>query len=242
MTGDTLRRTLAQVTCWMLRRPAAETRTPSRGPVLGRLWLGVDGVGLSVTGGGPGRQSKVAATDEVSGQIEDLQVLLGQGPCVDAVATGAPVLVPDLDRPGLGARWPAFLPAASAVGVRASFALPLVVGEVRLGAMDLYRTETGRLDRRDLAEAEACAGAAVELLLALAHTGPPDRLPDFMQSGWVGSSVVHQASGMVMVQLSCDIGAAFAAMRARAYREERPLDELARDVIERRVRFGRSRS
>jgi AmiR/NasT family two-component response regulator len=63
-----------------------------------------------------------------------------------------------------------------------------------------------------------------------------------MQSGWVGSSVVHQASGMVMVQLSCDIGAAFAAMRARAYREERPLDELARDVIERRVRFGRSRS
>jgi hypothetical protein len=122
-----------------------------------------------------------------------------------------PCWSPTWTGPGSERRWPAFLPAASAVGVRASFALPLVVGEVRLGAMDLYRTETGRLDRRDLAEAEACAGAAVELLLALAHTGPPDRLPDFMQSGWVGSSVVHQASGMVMVQLSCDIGAAFAA-------------------------------
>ena len=104
--------------------------------------LPVDGVGLSVTGG-PGRHSKVTATDEVSGHIEDLQVLLGQGPCVDAVATGAPVLVPDLEAPGVQARWPAFLPAVSAVGVRASFALPLVVGEVRLGAMDLYRSEVG---------------------------------------------------------------------------------------------------
>ncbi|HEV8167409.1 MAG TPA: GAF domain-containing protein, partial [Actinomycetota bacterium] len=101
--------------------------------------LPVDGVGLSVTGG-PGRHSRVAATDDVSSHIEDLQVLLGQGPCVDAVATGAPVLVPDLEAPGVEARWPAFLPAVSAVGVRASFALPLVVGEVRLGAMDLYRS------------------------------------------------------------------------------------------------------
>ena len=49
--------------------------------------LPVDGVGLSVTGG-PGRHSKVTATDQISGHIEDLQVLLGQGPCVDAVATG----------------------------------------------------------------------------------------------------------------------------------------------------------
>ena len=201
--------------------------------------LPVDGVGLSVTGG-PGRHSKVTATDDVSGHIEDLQVLLGQGPCVDAVATGAPVLVPDLDAPGVRARWPAFLPAVSAVGVRASFALPLVAGEVRLGAMDMYRSKVGGLGRQGEDEAQAYAGAAVELLLAAAQTEQQDRLPAGMRSGWAGSSVVHQASGMVMVQLDCDIAAAFAALRARAYREERPLADLARDVIERRVRFDRS--
>ena len=198
--------------------------------------LPVDGVGLSVTGG-PGRHSKVTATDEVSGHIEDLQVLLGQGPCVDAVATGAPVLVPDLDAPGVQARWPAFLPAASAVGVRASFALPLVVGEVRLGAMDLYRTEVGGLGRRGRGRGEGLRGGCRRAAARGSHTEQQDRLPAGMRSGWAGSSVVHQASGMVIVQLGRDIAAAFAALRARAYREERPLADLARDVLDRRVRL-----
>jgi len=106
--------------------------------------------------------------------------------------------------------------------------------------MDLYRTAVGGLGRRAENEAKAYAGAAVELLLAAAHSEQQDRLPAGMRSGWAGSSMVHQASGMVMVQLDSDIAAAFAALRARAYREERPLADLARDVIERRVRFDRS--
>ena len=63
--------------------------------------LAVDGVGLSMTNG-PGEHSKIAATDDVSDRIEDLQVLLGQGPCVDAVSTGEPVLVEDLAGPDVG--------------------------------------------------------------------------------------------------------------------------------------------
>jgi hypothetical protein len=198
--------------------------------------LPVDGVGLSVTGG-PGRQSTVTSTDQVSGQIEDLQVLLGQGPCVDAVATGVPVLVPDLHLPSVAARWPAFAPAAAAAGAGASFAVPLVVGDVRLGAMDLYRAEAGALARDDVEEAKAYADAVVELLLALEHSEPPDQLPESLRVGWMGSSVVHQASGMIMVQLGCDVAAAFAALRARAYREDRSLYDVALNVIERRVRF-----
>jgi GAF domain/ANTAR domain len=199
--------------------------------------LPVDGVGLSVTGG-PGRQSKVTATDDISGRIEDLQVLLGQGPCVDAVELGAPVLIPDLAEPSIGVRWPVFTPAASAAGVRASFAVPLVVGDVRLGAMDLYRAEVGQLDKVDVDEAQAYADAAVEVLLALQHTAAADAVSGPVAAAWAGSSIVHQATGMVMVQIDGDAAAAFASLRARAYQEDRALHDLARDVLERRVRFG----
>ena len=183
--------------------------------------LPVDGVGLSVTGG-PGRHSKVTATDDVSGHIEDLQVLLGQGPCVDAVATGAPVLVPDLEAPGVQARWPAFLPAVSAIGVSGPRS-PCRWSWARCGSARWTCTASRSAGWAGGAEdeAKAYAGAAVELLLAAAHTEQQDRLPAGMRSGWAGSSVVRQASGMVMVQLDCDIAAAFAALRARAYREER---------------------
>jgi hypothetical protein len=197
--------------------------------------LGVDGVGLSMTNG-PGKHSKVAATDDVSDRIEDLQVLLGQGPCVDAVTTGAPVLVGDLAGSAVGARWPIFAPAARAMGVRASFSVPLVVGELRLGAMDLYRGVVGPLHPRQVEEAEDYAKAAVNLLLERQRTIPAEPPPG--APGWAASSAVYQATGMVMVQMGTDAEGAFAALRARAYQEGRPLAEVAADVLDRRLRLA----
>ena len=195
--------------------------------------LRVDGVGVSVTSG-PGRHSRVAATDVVSGRIEDLQVLLGQGPCVDAVATGAPVLVDDIARQEVADRWPVFAPEAQSIGVRASFALPLVVGGLRLGAMDLYRKRVGPLSDTAVAEAQDYATAVVELLLHL-QNALPDAVRTTLEPGWASTSVVHQATGMVMVQLGMDGTSAFAALRARAFQEGRTLQEVAHDVLERRV-------
>jgi hypothetical protein len=197
--------------------------------------LRVDGVGVSVTAG-PGRPTRVAATDDVSGRIEDLQVLLGQGPCVDAVSTGQPVLVEDIHSPGVADRWPVFVPEVEAIGVRASFALPLVVGGLRLGAMDLYRKRSGPLDDGAVAEAQDYATAVVELLLHL-QLALPDAVRSTLEPGWAATSVVHQATGMVMAQLGTDGTSAFAVLRARAFQEGRTLQEVAHDVLDRRTRL-----
>ena len=50
-------------------------------------------------------------------------------------------------------------------------------------------------------------------------------------------SVVYQAVGMVSVQLEATTDEALARLKARAVKDERPLAELAKDVIERRARF-----
>ncbi|MGX6601924.1 hypothetical protein ACWKSP_07295 [Micromonosporaceae bacterium Da 78-11] len=62
------------------------------------------GAGVSVLAES-GRYSLLAAADAASERLEEMQFVLGEGPCVDATATGRPVLVGDLDeeRP---ARWP----------------------------------------------------------------------------------------------------------------------------------------
>jgi hypothetical protein len=186
---------------------------------------------------GPGEHRKVTATDEVSDRIEDLQVLLGQGPCVDAVRSGGPVLVADIARPDVSDRWPMFTPAAAALGVRASFALPLLVGELRLGALDLYRKSAGGLVDEQVEQAQDYASAAVNVLLEMQAASPAVDYED-VTLGRSGSSVVYQATGMVMVQLDTGAEAAFAALRARAYRDGRPLQEVARDVLDRRLRLA----
>jgi hypothetical protein len=49
--------------------------------------------------------------------------------------------------------------------------------------------------------------------------------------------VVHQASGMVAAQLDVTVGKALIRMRAYAFGNDRPLTEVARAVVDRRLRF-----
>ena len=61
-------------------------------------------------------------------------------------------------------------------------------------------------------------------------------------AGWrddptANQAEVHQATGMILVQLSVTAEAAFARLRAYAYAHDRRLGDVARDVVERRLRF-----
>lgn len=87
-----------------------------------------------------GNRGTVCATDERAAGIEDLQLTTGVGPCIDAVTSGSPVLIADLDRSeGVDlARW-APLGDLPASGVRVLFAFPLRIGAITVGALDLYR-------------------------------------------------------------------------------------------------------
>ena len=91
----------------------------------------------------------VGATDARSAALEAAQEESGEGPCVDSSLWGRPVLQPDLATTGPG-RWPAFSAGALEAGIGAVFALPLRVGGIRLGVLDLYRDQPGELSSREL--------------------------------------------------------------------------------------------
>src|ERR1700761_5757353 len=81
---------------------------------------GVDGAWVTVMSD-PARRVLVHATGAQAAELEDLQFTLGEGPCMDAFATGTPVLVPELGAPGWQARWPAFAVLGVAAGGAAVF-------------------------------------------------------------------------------------------------------------------------
>jgi hypothetical protein len=53
-------------------------------------------------------------------------------------------------------------------------------------------------------------------------------------------AVVHQAAGMISVQLDVSLHVALARLRAHGYSTGRPLLEVATDVVDRRVTFNDS--
>jgi hypothetical protein len=203
--------------------------------------LSVSGVGVALmTADGPSGVV-LAATDGRARQLEELQFAHGEGPCVEASSSGRPVLQPDLGAAG-SARWPRFRAAALDAGVHAIFAFPLRVGAIRVGVLDLYRDTPGPLSAPHLADALAFTDAATIVVL---------HLQDHDERGGVSSALtgpidsraeVHQATGMITIQLGINLAEALLRLRAHAYATGQTVSAVAADVVNRRLHFDDSES
>ena len=178
----------------------------------------------------------VCTTNEISALVEELQYALGEGPCVDAYHQDRPVLEPDLADPATP-RWPAFASPAVAAGVRAVFGFPLQVGAVRLGALNLYCDRPGALSDDQHADALVMADVAAQAVLVLQAGAPPGQLAEELEASGEFQYVVHQAAGMVAAQLDVSVGVALIRLRAYAFGNDRPLVEVAEQVVARTLRF-----
>jgi hypothetical protein len=191
--------------------------------------LPISGAGIALmTDSGPA--GTVAATDQLASLMEDLQFTLGEGPCVDSSLWGRPVLQPDLATTG-PARWPGFSAGALEAGIGAVFALPLRVGGIRLGVLDLYRDHPGALTPRELTEALAHADAATAILLHLQARTPANGTGSGLIPVIEDHAAVHQATGIVSVQADVTLTEALVLLRARAFAADRPVVALSRDVV-----------
>ena len=197
--------------------------------------LPVTGAGLSLMGDG-GVTDSVAATNGVAATMEALQFECGEGPCVEASRAGRPALFPELER--VAARWPGFGPAAVDAGIAAIFAFPLQIGGIRLGVLDLYRDVTGGLSAAHFGEALAYADAATSIVLHLQDQMPMGELHPQLFDPTHDRVEVHQATGMVSVQAGVGLTDALLLLRARAFADDRPVLEVARDVLAKRARFA----
>jgi len=195
----------------------------------------MSGAGIMLMSGDVPRGS-VCTTNEVSALIEELQYALGEGPCVDAYNADRPVLEPDLAHPS-EPRWPAFTEPVLEAGALAVFGFPLRVGAVRLGALNFNCDRSGPLTEDQHADALVMADVAAQAVLAMQAGAPPGELAAELEAGADFRYVVHQASGMVAAQLGVTVGVALIRLRAYAFANDRPLNQVAEDVVARRLRF-----
>ena len=187
------------------------------------------GVSLMSSDGSPGM---AAASDTASEVIEELQFVLGEGPCIQAYATRLPVLADDLGALAAG-HWPAYGPAARDHGVEAVFAFPLQVGGACLGVLDIYRDRPGMLSELALGEASMFASVALARLLDEHEAVSLGLLGDGAEEydPFSYRLEVHQAAGMVMAQLGVGADEAMLRLRAYSFASNSRITQVAADVI-----------
>ena len=230
MTGDRRHRILAQ-----LAAGGGDAWSSARLCGVCPGIVGVNGAGVMLMSGDIPRGS-LCTTNEVSHLIEELQYTLGEGPCVDAHRQDSVVAEPDLADPATP-RWFAFTPPALEAGVRAVFGFPLRVGAVRLGALNLYRDWPGPLSDDQHADALVVADLAARWVLEAQAGAPPGAVAQELEAGADFHFAVHNAAGMVSAQQDISVTDALIRLRAYAFTHDRPLTEVAQDVVGRKLRL-----
>ena len=179
-----------------------------------------------------GNLTALATTTPMMAVVEDLEVTLGAGPCIEAYQRGRPVEETDLA--GADPSRVARLPHARAGGRCAGgVRLPLAGrGRVPIGSLNLARPEPGSLTADKHVDAVALAGVVAQLFVTLpldTERGAVE-LDDLLRH----RAIVHQATGMAGAQLDVTMAVGLAVLRARAFAEDQALEEVAADVVEQR--------
>jgi GAF domain-containing protein len=202
--------------------------------------LDIDAAAISLIFDGAS-SGTLGSSGEPARMYDELQFTLGEGPCLESVALKMPVLVADLADPD-DTRWPIYGPAMLSHRIRGVFAVPVLVAGEHVGALDLFRAQPGRLRGDHLVGAIAAAELAGIPLLDLMHNDLQAAVNDPESNAWaelhaLSRAEVSQATGMLVAQLDVEPAEALVRLRAHAYATGRSATDVARDIVDRRLRL-----
>ncbi|MDJ0377733.1 GAF and ANTAR domain-containing protein [Cryobacterium sp. PH31-L1] len=182
-----------------------------------------------------GELQVVASTSEESYLVEVLQQQAGAGPCVDCFITGKVVTIGDLK--DSGEKYPDFTEAALSQGFRSVHAIPMRVRDRTIGALNLFRTDTGDVTPEDAAIGQAMADVATISILQERTVREDAVVNEQLQRALNSRILIEQAKGVIAQVSTVDMDEAFKRLRADARARNQTMRESAENVINRRIQL-----
>jgi transcriptional regulator with GAF, ATPase, and Fis domain len=187
---------------------------------------GCDHASLLVSHGG--RYITVGASDRIAQRIDDMERIVGDGPCVDAIEEETPQIETDLTTPNqwpqLAARLVAETPVRGAMGFR------ILVDRRKTGALNLFSDKPNVFDTESAGQAVVLASFASVAVNAVAAGEDVSTL----RRGLLSNREIGKAVGMLMMLNGVDEHEAFDVLRRYSQDLNIKLADVARTVIENR--------
>lgn len=205
--------------------------------------LSVDILGVSatcVTLMNTRNSTPVCASDERVVRLDDLQYTVGEGPSPEAFAARSMVSEPDL-ADQVPQRWQHFTPMAIELGMAGVFAFPLQVGESCVGVLTAYQDVAGPLSKEQESNGLLVADTIARSMLRTRPEGDFEILAGSNGGEGAHRAEFHQAVGMIAVQLGVGVSEAALRIRAHAFGAERPVADVAGDVVAGSLRLDNDR-
>jgi len=168
-----------------------------------------------------------AASDDLAARVDHHQYDQREGPCLEAIHTGAPVRSVSFPEE---TRWPKFVPLAIPEGVMGSYSVPMEVGDRIVGALNLYSLNEAFADEdQEISEAFANQ-AAVAVANADAYHQARE-LSRHLEEALKSRDVIGQAKGIIMERERVTADQAFDMLRRVSQAKNVKLREVADLVV-----------
>ena len=195
--------------------------------------LPVSGAGITVFSPSGIRIPMGASSLEVT-RAERLEFTVGAGPCLRAFRVGSPVRAPGAV---LAMKWPAFYRLLlHGTKFRSVTSVPLIDGGTVLGTLDLYFVGCRDLSTAGLAHTVDVSRTISTALLQAGVVPIPDGTERFLTSAPVTSrNWVFVATAHVRELTGGTVEQALETLRRQAAATDRTIDDVACDVVTRRL-------
>jgi GAF domain-containing protein len=177
---------------------------------------------------GRGRLSLLASSSADVAQLEMLQAQDEQGPCVDAIRSGATVSAAGAQE--LVRRWGPIGKAITGAGYASVDAVPMTWRGQVVGGLNVFRSAPREPDAETDALAEAFANVATIVVLHSVDL-PADQIASRIYEAVMARSTIEQAKGVLAQVEDLDMEAAAGRLRDIALAEGSTLTQAALAVV-----------
>jgi transcriptional regulator with GAF, ATPase, and Fis domain len=187
------------------------------------LIAGADSVGVLLLAKG-GKFESLAGTDDLPHRLDELQMTLQEGPCVEAAVDQVIVRTDDFR---CESRWPRYSAAAVDIGVLSGLSFKLYTADRTAGALNLFGFAPNVWNTEAETTGSVLAAHAAAAFLASRHGQQ-------LESALSSRDRIGQAKGIIMERYGVDDVQAFDMLRRLSQDSNTRLTDIAQRVIDTR--------
>jgi hypothetical protein len=175
----------------------------------------------------------VASTNERTLDVEESQIGVESGPCIESIAHGELLAVPDVR--AVRHNWPEFVATALTAGFGGALALPLEVDGETVGGVNVFLAGPGELTESEVSLITSMMRVVSSGLSQRRENDERDAVADQLAFALESRVVIEQAKGYLSYEHRTSVGSAFSLLRRHARSHQLPLRDVAQGVVDRRL-------
>ncbi|WP_461186567.1 GAF and ANTAR domain-containing protein [Arthrobacter sp. Z4-13] len=174
------------------------------------------------------RPATIAGSSDQAILLDGVEQRLGDGPCLEALRTGEPVLLDDVSS---DPRWPRFQRELADKGIGSVLGVPINLGKNASAALNFFADGPGIFTEEvtgDVMRFVDVAGHALRLGLRIAAA---ELRTEDLTAGLGHRTVIDMARGIIMAQNRCTGDEAFEILRRASSTRNQKLHDVAWGIV-----------